>query len=120
MSLSHIHVRHHLQLYTSRFLIFDVGVLIEAEEAGNVSSFIQEASFARAPLNSRITPLLPSTTTAREGGGGAKINGSSKGKGKSRAEDDELKRAPVEVQEALILDDLLHVLMVSECSSTSD
>ncbi|KAF6752840.1 gamma-tubulin complex component 2 [Ephemerocybe angulata] len=65
------------------------------EEAGldaaiaNESSFIAEASFVRAPLNSRV--------------------GGSSGKGKARQ--DSLDSVPLEIQEALILEDLLFVLM---------
>ena len=57
-------------------------------------SFIEEASFVRAPLNSRVS-LSPAVVM---------------GKGKGKAES--LDRVPVEIQEALILEDLLFVLMV--------
>lgn len=57
-------------------------------------SFIEEASFVRAPLNSRVS-MSPAVTI---------------GKGKGKAES--LDRVPVEIQEALILEDLLFVLMV--------
>ncbi|KAH8110952.1 gamma-tubulin complex, DGRIP84/SPC97 component [Phellopilus nigrolimitatus] len=56
-------------------------------------SFIAERSFVSAPLNSRV----PVQQT------------SAKGKGKAKAES--LDKVPLEVQEALILEDLLFVLM---------
>ena len=56
-------------------------------------SFIAEKSFVNAPLNSRV-PVSSAKT---------------KGKGKAES----LEKVPVEVQEALILEDLLFVLMVS-------
>lgn len=62
-------------------------------------SFIAETSFVRAPLNSRVA----------SGVGVPKDR--SKGKGKAR---DTLDGVPVEIQEALILEDLLFVLMVGE------
>ena len=58
-------------------------------------SFIAEESFVRAPLNSRVSGLAQP---------------SPKAKGKERAE--KLDTLPLEVQEALILEDLLFVLMV--------
>lgn len=63
--------------------------------AGNESSFIAETSFVRAPLNSRV-----GTT-----------NTTPKSKGKER--EDVLDHLPIDIQEAIILDDLLYVLMVS-------
>lgn len=57
-------------------------------------SFIAEASFVKAPLNSRV----------------GSSNVTPNGKGKARQES--LDRVPLEVQEALILEDLLYVLMV--------
>lgn len=57
-------------------------------------SFIGESSFVRAPLNSRVS-LSPAMAGS---------------KGKARA--DSLDRVPVDIQEALILEDLLYVLMV--------
>ncbi|KAI5117612.1 hypothetical protein M0805_001212 [Coniferiporia weirii] len=56
-------------------------------------SFIAERSFVNAPLNSRV-PSQPA---------------SAKGKGKAKAES--LDKVPLDVQEALILEDLLFVLM---------
>ncbi|KAH8079060.1 Spc98 family-domain-containing protein [Cristinia sonorae] len=56
-------------------------------------SFIGESSFVRAPLNSRVS-FSP---------------GMASGKGKARA--DSLDRVPVDIQEALILEDLLFVLL---------
>lgn len=62
------------------------------------SSFLAETSFVKAPLNSRVgsssyaNPKAPS------------------GKGKSKAET--LDHIPIEIQEAMILEDLLFVLMV--------
>lgn len=58
-------------------------------------SFISETSFVRAPLNSRVS-MSPSVSL-------------SKGKAKAEA----LDRVSIEIQEALILEDLLFVLMVS-------
>ena len=57
-------------------------------------SFIAEKSFVDAPLNSRV-PIQVATT---------------KRKGKQKVES--LDRVSLEVQEALILEDLLFVLMV--------
>ncbi|KAF9561696.1 hypothetical protein CPC08DRAFT_749834 [Agrocybe pediades] len=59
----------------------------------NDSSFIAETSFVRAPLNSRVvsTPSAPKSS-----------------KGKKRQES--LDRVPLDIQEALILEDLLFVL----------
>lgn len=57
-------------------------------------SFIAEASFVKAPLNSRV-------------GTGA-AGPSAKGKAKQES----LDRLPLEIQESLILEDLLYVLMV--------
>ena len=58
-------------------------------------SFIEEASFIRAPLNSRVS-MSPSVTNA---------------KGKARM--DSLDRVPIELQEAMVLEDLLFALVVS-------
>ncbi|KAG6902434.1 hypothetical protein C0995_016613 [Termitomyces sp. Mi166 len=60
----------------------------------NEPSFIAETSFVRAPLNSRVS----SVSTAPKFKGKAKQN-------------DSLDRLPLEIQEALILEDLLYVLM---------
>ena len=59
----------------------------------NDSSFIAETSFVRAPLNSRVV----SSNVPK-----------SKGKGKQES----LDRVPLEIQQALVLEDLLFVLMV--------
>ncbi|EFI26669.1 gamma-tubulin complex component 2 [Coprinopsis cinerea okayama7 len=59
------------------------------------SSFIAETSFVRAPLNSRVAANY------------AHPRRSSKGKAKQES----LDRVPLEIQEALILEDLLFVLM---------
>ncbi len=67
-------------------------------------SFISEKSFIGAPLNSRV----PSTSSATVNIG---LDGKGKGKGKARAPS--LDKVPVEIQEALILEDLLFVLTVS-------
>ncbi|KAI0777978.1 Spc98 family-domain-containing protein [Irpex lacteus] len=56
-------------------------------------SFIAETSFVKAPLNSRV--------------GTSNAASSSKGKGRQES----LDRVPLEIQEALILEDLLFVLM---------
>jgi gamma-tubulin complex component 2 len=58
------------------------------------SSFISEESFVRAPLNSRI------------------VSGTTATKSKGKAKEDTLDSFPMEVQEAMILEDLLYVLMV--------
>lgn len=67
-------------------------------------SFIAEASFVKAPLNSRVVS-------------NANIVG-----GKGKAKQESLDRLPLEIQEALILEDLLFVLMVCLwlCSSSMD
>lgn len=57
-------------------------------------SFIAEASFVKAPLNSRVGP--------------SNVTPNTKGKGRQES----LDRVPLEIQEALILEDLLFVLMV--------
>lgn len=62
------------------------------------SSFIAETSFVRAPLNSRVVSSS------------AAIPKISQSKGKEKQET--LDRVPLEVQQALILEDLLFVLMV--------
>lgn len=61
-------------------------------------SFIAETSFIKAPLNSRV---------------GAN-NVAPKGKGKAKQAS--LDRVPLEIQEALVLEDLLYVLMVRDHS----
>lgn len=60
----------------------------------NESSFIAETSFVRAPLNSRVSSVgaVPKT--------------------KGKAKQESLDRVPLEIQEAMILEDLLYVLMV--------
>lgn len=57
-------------------------------------SFISEESFVRAPLNSRI------------------VSGTTTTKSKGKAKEESLDSFPLEVQEAMILEDLLYVLMV--------
>jgi len=59
----------------------------------NDSPFIAESSFVRAPFNSRVV----SSNVPK-----------SKGKGKQET----LNRVPLEIQQALVLEDLLFVLMV--------
>lgn len=59
------------------------------------ASFEAERSFVRAPLNSRVV----SSNVHRD-------------KGKGKARDTSLYDVPVEIQEALVLEDLLYVLMV--------
>ena len=61
----------------------------------NDSSFIAERSFVRAPLNSCVVSNANAPNV--------------KGKGKQEP----LDRVPLEIQEALILEDLLFILMVS-------
>jgi len=60
----------------------------------NEPSFIAETSFVRAPLNSRVgsNNTLP--------------------KVKGKAKQENLDHVPVDIQEAMILEDLLYVLMV--------
>ncbi|GLB41061.1 putative spindle pole body component [Lyophyllum shimeji] len=60
----------------------------------NEPSFIAETSFVRAPLNSRVSS----------------VSAVPKAKGKAKQQES-LDRVPLEVQEALILEDLLYVLM---------
>ncbi|KAG5636486.1 hypothetical protein H0H81_007852 [Sphagnurus paluster] len=60
----------------------------------NEPSFIAETSFVRAPLNSRVSSIS--------------VAPKAKGKGKQQ---ESLDRVPLEIQEALILEDLLYVLM---------
>ena len=57
-------------------------------------SFIAEESFVRAPLNSRV------------------VSGAGILKSKGKAKEEHLNELPLEVQEAVILEDLLYVLMV--------
>ncbi|TFK65998.1 hypothetical protein BDN72DRAFT_962117 [Pluteus cervinus] len=66
-------------------------------------SFIAETSFVRAPLNSRV----PSTSNVSFNLGLSARFANQKGKGKQ----DSLDRVPLDVQEALVLEDLLYVLM---------
>ncbi|KAI0260763.1 Spc98 family-domain-containing protein [Gloeopeniophorella convolvens] len=56
-------------------------------------SFISEESFVRAPLNSRV------------------VSGTNVPKSKGKAKEESLDALPLEVQEALVLEDLLYVLM---------
>lgn len=65
----------------------------------NNSSFIAETSFVHAPLNSRVV----CSTNAP------------KSKGKAKQKQESLERVPLDIQEALILEDLLFVLMVWLC-----
>jgi gamma-tubulin complex component 2 len=71
-------------------------VLLTRPLATDEPSFIAESSFVRAPLNSRVGPSP------------ARPKSSSKGK----AREERLDALSVELQEALILEDLLFVLMV--------
>lgn len=64
-------------------------------------SFIEEASFIRAPLNSRVS-MSPAVLNT---------------KGKARMES--LDRVSVELQEAMILEDLLFALVVCNTSTPS-
>lgn len=67
----------------------------------NEPSFMAETSFKNAPLNSRVGQQIL--------------------KGKGRAKQDTFENIPVNIQEAIILEDLLHVLAVRTriCLSTS-
>ncbi|KAJ8514359.1 hypothetical protein ONZ45_g8077 [Pleurotus djamor] len=69
-------------------------------ESHGEPSFIAETSFVRAPLNSRVSS---SQSVPKP-----------KGKGKARQED--LQYAPLDIQEALILEDLLYILMGIEAT----
>jgi gamma-tubulin complex component 2 len=64
-------------------------------------SFMHETSFVRAPLNSRIDV------------GPSRMADPKRAKSKGKGREDALDGLPIDVQEALILDDLLYVLMVS-------
>jgi hypothetical protein len=77
-----------------------LGGVIHLPTAGNESSFIAETSFVRAPLNSRVGATNPTP----------------KSKGKER--EDILDQLPTDIQEAIILEDLLYVLMVSDASQS--
>ncbi|KAL0958818.1 hypothetical protein HGRIS_014137 [Hohenbuehelia grisea] len=59
----------------------------------NETSFIAETSFVRAPLNSRVA------------------SGSTPTRKKGKAKQENLDHTPVEIQEALILEDLLYILI---------
>lgn len=72
------------------YICSNSNMIVESSEP----SFIAERSFVDAPLNSRVPIQF---TTAKK-------------KGKQKAEP--LDRLPLDVQEALILEDLLFVLMV--------
>ncbi|KAF8628827.1 hypothetical protein AX17_005888 [Amanita inopinata Kibby_2008] len=61
--------------------------------ANNEPSFIAETSFVRAPLNSRVSSANPTP------------------KSKGKAKQESLDRIPLDIQEALILEDLLYVLI---------
>jgi gamma-tubulin complex component 2 len=60
----------------------------------NEPSFIAETSFVRAPLNSRVSSIGAAPKT------------------KGKAKQESLGRVPLDIQEAMILEDLLYVLMV--------
>ncbi|KAH9475975.1 Spindle pole body component alp4 [Psilocybe cubensis] len=86
------------------------------------SSFIAETSFVRAPLNSRVvsssSAVFPNHTedsSANGGTYGSARTGSAKGKGKQHngkmVSREPLDRFPLDIQEAMILEDLLFVLM---------
>ncbi|KDQ51905.1 hypothetical protein JAAARDRAFT_184745 [Jaapia argillacea MUCL 33604] len=79
---------------------------------GEEPSFISETSFVRAPLNSRV----PSSSGIPPRGAGGPGSGSRQAsrdpKGKAKATDkDSLEGVPIDIQEAVILEDLLYVLM---------
>lgn len=61
-------------------------------------SFIAETSFVRAPLNSRVSSISISNNVP---------------KAKGKAKQETLDNVPIDIQEAMILEDLLYVLMVS-------
>jgi hypothetical protein len=110
------------------------------DEYADEPSFAPETSFVRAPLAPRVPssahvptyrpaspyspssspPASPERRRASDGYGAG--TGTGKGKGRAptdgrEARDAELARAPVAVQEALVLEDLLSVLMVRALSS---
>jgi gamma-tubulin complex component 2 len=103
------------------------------------SSFIAESSFVRAPLNSRVVSggiatsygqpsnhrsapreqqAAPSNyrgapSATAQAGPSANVNG------KGKAKQPSLNSAPLEIQEALILEDLLFVLMVRDLRASA-
>jgi gamma-tubulin complex component 2 len=66
---------------------------------GQDPSFIAETSFVKAPLNSRVASNS--------------YNNVPRSRGKGKSLEVELGHLPIEIQEAMILEDLLFVLMVS-------
>ncbi|KAH9915464.1 Spc98 family-domain-containing protein [Epithele typhae] len=63
-------------------------------------SFEAERSFVRAPLNSRVVSSS-----------GPRDKASARGKGKGKGKESSLSGVPIDIQEALVLEDLLFVLM---------
>ncbi|EIW56156.1 uncharacterized protein TRAVEDRAFT_60139 [Trametes versicolor FP-101664 SS1] len=81
--------------YVEDELVEDINIHVRASrERRDEASFEAERSFVRAPLNSRVV----SSNVHRD-------------KGKGKARDTSLYDVPVEIQEALVLEDLLYVLM---------
>jgi gamma-tubulin complex component 2 len=78
--------------------------LRESSPGGQDPSFIAETSFVKAPLNSRVASNSHNSTQR------------SRGKGKSKEE--ALENVSLDIQEAMILEDLLFVLMA--CALISD
>ncbi|KAH9855480.1 Spc98 family-domain-containing protein [Lenzites betulinus] len=91
-------VRRHRH-YVEDELVEDIDIRVTASRENgrrrrDEASFEAERSFVRAPLNSRVV----SSSGHRD-------------KGKGKAKDASLYNVPVEMQEALVLEDLLYVLM---------
>jgi len=87
-------VSHHLLNYDGEVRRCDPCCSVDFAELRVEPSFISEESFVRAPLNSRI------------------VSGTTATKSKGKAKEESLDSFPLEVQEAMILEDLLFVLMV--------
>ena len=87
---------HHLQIHDTEVCCEFYFLSFICSELSVEPSFISEESFVRAPLNSRI------------------VSGTAVPKSKGKAREESLDTFPLDVQEALILEDLLFVLMVSD------
>lgn len=87
---------HHLQTHGTEVRCETYFLSFNCSELSAEPSFISEESFVRAPLNSRI------------------VSGTTAPKSKGKAREESLDTFPLDVQEALILEDLLFVLMVSD------
>ncbi len=87
-------VSRHLLNYDGEVRRCDPCCSVDFAELRLEPSFISEESFVRAPLNSRI------------------VSGATTTKSKGKAKEESLDSCPLEVQEAMVLEDLLYVLMV--------